>query len=79
MVELAIVDALVVSAVEGRLRSNCQSVSVVESGQGKELGSSIGIGGVKGGGSKLGISSPFNPAPQVPSPANPFGTVCTVV
>ncbi len=61
-VELAPVDALVCSAVNGMSKLNCQSVSVVKSGQENALESatllmSVDGGGGGGGGGKLWVPS----------------------
>jgi len=62
-VELAPVDALVCSAVNGMSKLNCQSVSVVKSGQENALESATllmsvdGGGGGGGGGGKLWVPS----------------------
>jgi hypothetical protein len=59
-VELAPVDALVCSAVNGMSKSNCQSVSVVKSGQENALESGtllMSVDGVRGGGGKLWVPS----------------------
>lgn len=60
-VELAPVDALVCSAVNGMSKLNCQSVSVVKSGQENALESATLLmsvdGGGGGGGGKLWVPS----------------------
>lgn len=60
-VELAPVDALVCSAVNGMSKLNCQSVSVVKSGQENALESGTLLmsvdGGGGGGGGKLWVPS----------------------
>jgi len=59
-VELAPVDALVCSAVNGMSKLNCQSVSVVKSGQENALESGtllMSVDGGGGGGGKLWVPS----------------------